>query len=63
MTSGPFAHASQHALEGGTQRGQVLFDDKPDGIQIDPQITVHDHVAKAGEFAPRHLRFGGLGLA
>jgi hypothetical protein len=60
MPSTLTTRAGNHAIEGSAERRQVLFDDKPDGPDIYPEVPVHDHVAKAGQLTPRYLRLGGF---
>ena len=43
-----------------TSQTQILLDDKPDCREVDPAVTMHDHVAKAGQLTPRYLRLGSL---
>ena len=52
-----------HAAHSCGKRWQVLLDNKPDRPKVNAQITMHDHVAKPGEFPLRDLRFGALDLA
>ena len=57
------AEVHGHAVHSCGQRWQILFDDQPDRAEVNAQVTMHDHVAKPAEFAPRDLRLGALDLA
>lgn len=61
--SGVRAETRSHSVHSFGQRRQVLFDDQPDGPQVNAQVTMHDHVAKSCKFPPWDLRFGTLDLA
>ena len=52
------AGAGDHTGKCRRERWQILIDDEPDCREVDPEIAMHDHVAKAGQLTPRHLRLG-----
>ena len=54
------AGAGDHAGECRRERWQILVDDQPDCREVDPEVAMHDHVAKDGQLTPRHLRLGSL---
>jgi hypothetical protein len=46
----------RHPVNCGNQLRQVLFHDCPDYFEVNLEVVVHDHVAKAGNGAPRYFK-------